>query len=82
MAGTTDVVEPLELKVEPWVKFLSSIMGPAILVTHRKTMETAQFVALPLIAGVNPTDIISADHGNTCFKIDATGIHLIYPPKS
>ena len=82
MAGTTEVVEPLDFEAEPWIKFLSSIIGPAILVTHRTTMETAQFMALPLIAGVDPTDIIAADRGNTCFKIDAAGIHLIYPIKS
>ena len=82
MVGTTDVVEPLEFETEPWLRFLSSIISPAILVTHRMTMETAQFMALPLISGVNPTDMITAEQGNTCFKIDETGIHLIYPTKS
>ena len=82
MAGTTEVVEPLDFEAEPWIKFLSSIIGPAILVTHRTTMETAQFMALPLISNVNITDTIAADRGNTCFKIDAAGIHLIYPIKS
>ena len=73
MVGTTDVVEPLEFETEPWLRFLSSIISPAILVTHRMTMETAQFMALPLISGVNPTDVITAEQGNTCFKIDETG---------